>query len=316
MTQDGPTGQQATTPARQHTRLVWNPFTSEYVVFAPARMHRREGSAECAFCDDLSTGRVAPGTLAWVRPNDFPALRPPVGECLILIYSPHHEQTFADLTTADVVRVIGLWQQVYCDLSRRYPCVMTWETSGEAIGQTQWHPHGQTYGVSTLPDTLAREISAIESSSIRGKGCPYCAVVRQERGGPRVVVEGEHWLGIIPEFARYPYQVLLLPQSHYNAVTGCEGDGASVVELAESLLRIVRAYHAVFEGQMPYMLALHQFADERFHFHIELLPTGRAPGKLKIPASSESAWGFWVNDALPEVKAAELRAAIAREPHS
>lgn len=85
------------------------------------------------------------------------------------------------------------------------------------------------------------------------------------------------------------------------------------------LLSVVRAYNRVYQSPMPYMLALHQLADDRFHFHVELLPVGRSPGKLKFAASSESAWGFWVNDALPEIKAEELRAAIAsvttmREP--
>jgi UDPglucose--hexose-1-phosphate uridylyltransferase len=73
----------------------------------------------------------------------------------------------------------------------------------------------------------------------------------------------------------------------------------------------VRAYNRAFAGPMPYMLALHQLADPRFHLHVELLPVGRAPGKLKLAASSEMAFGFWLNDALPEATAAELRALYA-----
>jgi UDPglucose--hexose-1-phosphate uridylyltransferase len=90
---------------------------------------------------------------------------------------------------------------------------------------------------------------------------------------------------------------------------------AQTEELARMLLSVIRACNRVFEAPMPYMLALHQLADPRYHFHIELLPVGRAPGKLKLAASSEAAWGFWLNDALPEVKAAELRAAIAEDTH-
>jgi UDPglucose--hexose-1-phosphate uridylyltransferase len=82
-------------------------------------------------------------------------------------------------------------------------------------------------------------------------------------------------------------------------------------ELAALLPRLIQVYNQVFAGPMPYMLAVHQLADERFHLHIELLPVGRAPGKLKLAASSEMAWGFWLNDALPEAAAAELRALYA-----
>ena len=297
----------------QETRLVWNPFLAEYTGLAPARMQRREGATECPFCADLTSGRVPPGTQAWIRPNDFPALHPPQGECLILIYSADHDRTFAGLTVPEVVRVIGLWQQVYSDLSQRYPCVMTWETSGEAIGQTQRHPHGQTYGVAVVPDMLARELAEVQRAQAEGRGCPFCAELHAEEHGPRVVFAGDAWVGFVPFYARYPYQVRITPRQHTPAITGFPLAGPVADELAGHLLRLVRAYNRAFEAPMPYMLAIHQIADERFHMHIELLPVGRAPGKLKLAASSEMAWGFWMNDSLPEAKADELRRLIAEE---
>ena len=294
-------------------RLVWNPFLGEYTGQSPARMRRRELSADCAFCADLTSGRVAPGSQTWIRPNDFPAFRPPAGECVILIYSPEHHRTFADLTIEEVMRIVGLWRQVYEELAPRYSCVMTWETSGEEIGQTQRHPHGQTYAIAELPDVMVRELAAIERSQTEGRGCPFCAEVRDESVGPRVVHAGEHWLGFVPPYARYPYQVRLTPRRHMPAVTGLPAEGDAARELSETLPRLVRAYNLAYQAPMPYMLALHQLDDPRFHFHIELLPVGRAPGKLKLAASSEMAWGFWMNDSFPEVKAAELRALLAEE---
>jgi len=62
---------------------------------------------------------------------------------------------------------------------------------------------------------------------------------------------------------------------------------------------------------MPYLLGLHQLADERFHLHVEIQAIGRAPGKLKYAASSESLWELWTNDSLPSQKAQELHEAIA-----
>jgi UDPglucose--hexose-1-phosphate uridylyltransferase len=300
--------------ASSTARLVWNPFLGVYLAQSPARMRRRELTSDCPFCADLTSGRVAPGTQAWIRPNDFPPLRPPQGEAYILIYSADHDQTFAGLDVAGVVRVIGVWRQIYADLSARYPCVMTWETSGEAIGQTQRHPHGQTCGLSVLPDTMVREVEAVERAERDGSVCPFCAEARAEAEGPRVVLSGARWLAFVPTYARYPYQVHLLPREHFSSVAGVEEE-EQTQELAYMLLRVIRAYNCVFEAPMPYMLALHQLADPRYHFHIELLPVGRAPGKLKLAASSEAAWGFWLNDSLPELKAAELRAAIAEDAH-
>jgi UDPglucose--hexose-1-phosphate uridylyltransferase len=85
-------------------------------------------------------------------------------------------------------------------------------------------------------------------------------------------------------------------------------------DLAELLLTIVQGYNALDDGAMapmPYLLGIHQLADERFHLHIEVLAIERAPGKLKFAASSESIWGLWTNDSSPVQKSKELREAIA-----
>jgi UDPglucose--hexose-1-phosphate uridylyltransferase len=296
------------------TRLVWHPLLGEYLVQSPGRMQRREEADDCPFCADLRLGRVPPGTQAWIRPNDFPALLPPVGECYVLIYSAEHERTFADLRPDEAGRVIGLWQDLYADLSSRYACVMTWETSGAVIGQTQRHPHGQAYGVAVVPAMLAREMESVERAQALGAGCPFCRLLAEEERGPRVVARGAHWLAFVPPYARYPYEVHVVARRHVSSVGGLPRAGEEVRELAALLPRLIQVYNQVFAGPMPYMLAVHQLADERFHLHIELLPVGRAPGKLKLAASSEMAWGLWLNDALPETTAAELRALYAALP--
>lgn len=303
----------SSSPNMDETRLVWNPLTGEYLAQAPGRMQRREQATDCPFCADLRERRVPPGTRAWIRPNDFPALRPPVGECYILIYSDQHDRTFGDLAPDEVARVIGLWQRIYADLAPRYACVMSWETSGADIGQTQTHPHGQTYAVAVVPPVLARELASVERAFAAGEGCPFCAILRAEDAGPRVVAATAHWLAFVPPYARYPYEVHLYPRRHISSIADlppADAESDEVSELADLLPRVIRAYNRVFEAPMPYMLAVHQLAGARFHLHLEILPVGRAPGKLKLPASSEMAWGFWVNDSLPEAKAAELRAAL------
>ncbi|HEV7126406.1 MAG TPA: hypothetical protein VGN32_03070 [Ktedonobacterales bacterium] len=294
-------------------RLILNPLTGEYLAQSPGRMSRREGARDCPFCADLTSGRVPPGTRAWLRPNDFPALRPPVGEAVILIYSADHTRTFADLAPEEAELVVDLWRDVYADLAPRYACVMSWETCGAEIGQTQYHPHGQTFGVAVVPPVIARELASAEQAAAAGAGCPFCGVLREEERGPRVVAATPHWLAFVPPYARYPYEVHVYARRHVPAIDGLERQGAEARELAALLPRIVRAYNRVYQAPMPYMLAVHQLADARFHLHLELLPVGRAPGKLKFAASSESAWGFWINDSLPEIKAGELREALAAD---
>jgi UDPglucose--hexose-1-phosphate uridylyltransferase len=87
-------------------------------------------------------------------------------------------------------------------------------------------------------------------------------------------------------------------------------------DLAQMMLQVINGYNALFDGTMapmPYLLGLHQLTDERFHLHVEILAIGRAPGKLKYAASSESIWEMWTNDSSPAQKAQELREAIAKK---
>lgn len=288
-------------------RLVWNPLLGEFLAQSPGRMRRREGATECPFCADLRDGRAPTDAQAWIRPNDFPALTPPIGECYVFIYSQDHERTFADLRPHEVGRVIGLWQDLYDDLSTRYACVMTWETSGAAIGQTQRHPHGQTYGVAVVPPTLAREMASVERAYANGEGCLFCRLLTEQQHESLTVARGAHWQAFVPPFARYPYEIHVYPRRHMSAVGHLPRNAEEVAELAALLPRLIRVYNWVFEGPMPYMIAVHQLADERYHLHIKLLPVGRAPGKLKLAASSEMAWGFWLNDTFPEASAQTLR---------
>ena len=293
-------------------QLVWNPLLGEWLIQAPGRMNRREGEGTCAFCDDLRLGRVAPDASAWARPNDFPPLVPPAGECYIIIYSREHDQSFLELSDHQIQAVVGVWQMLYADLAARYACVMIFENSGAEIGQTQRHPHGQTYAVSQLPDILARELAAAEREAQAGRGCIFCNLLVEEVTGPRLILKTERWAAFVPPYARYPYEIHLYPRRHLPDFQAMHADERQ--ELGRLLLRVARAYNQLQGGAlapMPYMLGIHQLASERFHFHVELLPARRAPNKLKFPASAETAFGLWSNESLPEAKAAELRAVLA-----
>lgn len=298
----------------QATPLVWNPILRHYLVNAPHRMSRREGTSTCPFCADITEGRVGPDTQVWLHPNDFPPLRPPVGEAYVVIYNREHNRTFPQLTVDEVYAVTRLWRDLYRDLASRYPTVMIFENSGEAIGQTQYHPHGQTFGVSVIPPTLEREMETVVQDDAAGRGCPFCRVRAELSKSEYQVAENGTWQAFLPPYVRYPYETHLYPKRHVANLATMQDD--ELRDLAALLLDVVRGYNALFDGAMapmPYLLGLHQLADERFHLHVEILAIGRAPGKLKYAASSESIWGLWTNDSSPIQKAQELREAIAKK---
>ena len=293
------------------TPLVWNPILREYLVNAAHRMNRREGTSECPFCADITCGRVGPETQVWLHPNDFPALKPPVGEAYVVIYNRDHDKTFIQLTEEEVFAVTQLWRSLYQDLATRYPAVMIFENSGTSIGQTQFHPHGQTFGVSVMPPVLERELKTVVEEYEAGKGCPFCRVREGLTDGEYQVSANTTWQAFLPPYARYPYETHLYPRRHVANI-GSMGDD-ELRDFASLLLAVIRGYNTLFDGAMapmPYLLGLHQLGDERFHFHVEILAIGRAPGKIKYAAASESVWGLWANDSNPVQKAQELREAI------
>ncbi len=296
----------------QQTPLIWNPILRQYLINAPHRMSRREGTDVCPFCADVTEGRVAPDAQVWLHPNDFPPVQPPIGEAYVVIYNREHHRTFTQLTVDEVARVTHLWRDLYRDLATRYAAVMIFENSGEAIGQTQHHPHGQAYGISIVPPTLEREMETVAQEYEAGHGCPFCCVSAELTEQHYEVAANTSWQAFLPPYVRYPYETHLYPRRHVANIGMMQDD--ELRDLAAMLLRIVHGYNALFDGAMapmPYLLGLHQLADERFHFHVEILAIGRAPGKLKYAASSESLWGLWTNDSLPSQKAQELREAIA-----
>lgn len=295
------------------TPLIWNPILRQYLVNAPHRMNRREGTMSCPFCADMTNGKVGPETQVWLHPNDFPPMRPPVGEAYVVIYNRDHHRTFTQLSVDEVNAVTHLWRDLYCDLKSRYAAVMIFENSGEAIGQTQHHPHGQAYGVSVIPPTLEREMGTVIEDEAAGRGCPFCRVRAELEGEVYEVTGNATWQAFLPPYVRYPYETHLYPRRHVPDLAGMREE--ELRDLAELLLRVIRGYNALFEGAMapmPYLMGIHQLADERFHLHVEIQAIGRAPGKLKYAASSESLWGLWTNDSSPAQKAQELREAIAR----
>jgi UDPglucose--hexose-1-phosphate uridylyltransferase len=300
--------QQRTTP------LIWNPILRQYLVNAAHRMNRREGTNECPFCADMTSGRVAPDTQVWLHPNDFPPLQPPIGEAYVVIYSRDHHRTFTELSVDEVHAVTRQWRELYLDVASRYPTVMIFENSGEAIGQTQHHPHGQAYGVSIIPPTLERELETVVADDEAGRGCPFCRVRTELGDSEYQVADNTTWQAFLPPYVRYPYETHLYPRRHVANLALMQDD--ELRDLAAMLLQVINGYNALFDGAMapmPYLLGLHQLADEHFHFHIEIQSIGRAPGKLKFAASSEALWNLWTNDSSPAQKAQELREAIAKK---
>jgi UDPglucose--hexose-1-phosphate uridylyltransferase len=209
----------------------------------------------------------------YVFTNDFAALLPdtpesPIpshpllraeseqGTCRVICFSPRHDLTLPEMAVEEIRAVVDVWAAQTAELGGRYRWVQVFENKGEIMGCSNPHPHGQIWGTRTLPNEPAKEDSQ-QRDYLKQHGLPLLVdyanleSARQER----VVVEDEHWLAVVPYWAIWPFETLLLPRRHVLRLPDLsdpERDG-----LAHILKRLLTKYDNLFEVSFPYSMGWH-----------------------------------------------------------
>ena len=189
---------------------------------------------------------------------------------------------------------------------------MPFENRGVEVGVTLHHPHGQIYAYPFVPPTVARETAAQRAYHDRHGSSLLVDHLRREREeGTRIVYEGEHAIAVIPEFARYAYEVWVAPTRPAPSLTDLDDEARA--DLARALKTVLMKFDALWSKPFPYVMVVHQAPTDgaphpECQLHIELYPAYRMPGRLKYLAGSELGAGTFTADTLPEEKARELRA--------
>jgi len=254
------------------------------VAVAPNR-HRRPGAAVglieepteaeleyCPFCAGREertppeTFRV-PGAGGWavrVVPNLYPAFE----RQEVVVHSPRHIRTFAELTDPEVDAIAAAWYaRREAARAEGFPYVLALINEGRTAGSSLPHSHSQLVWLRDRPPEVAREAAAglVELSARED--------LALGDGTVRAVV---HPCG------RTPYETVILGEPFDLA--------AALVVLRD----VVRRLRAV-EGAVPWNAWLH---DD----HLELVP------RLSVFGGVELGAGIYVNTVAPEDAAAALRA--------
>jgi UDPglucose--hexose-1-phosphate uridylyltransferase len=178
------------------------------------------------------------------------------GTSRVICFSPRHDLTLPEMEPADIRRVVDVWAEQIADLGAEYRWVQVFENKGEAMGASNPHPHGQVWAGSFLPNLPAAE-DRNQRLYFERTGTPLLvdyADVEAERG-TRVVVENDHWLAIVPFWAIWPFEILLLPRRHVLRLTDL--DDAQRDSLADILKRLLTHYDNLFETSFPYSMGWH-----------------------------------------------------------
>ncbi|MEY1424143.1 UDP-glucose--hexose-1-phosphate uridylyltransferase [Morganella morganii] len=269
----------------------YNPLTGQWILVSPHRAKRPwQGRDEVADVADLPaydpdcflcpgntrvSGDINPAyTGTYVFQNDFSALRPqpctqpentsPLfqtqavsGLSRVLCFSPDHSKTLPELPVAQIRAVIDTWQAQAQELGEKYLWVQLFENKGELMGCSQPHPHGQIWASDFLPDALSRKDGLLRDYSRQHGSNLLLDYARAElKDGSRIVTETEHWLAVVPYWAAWPFETMLLPKhrviTRMDAMTEAERD-----DLAVALKKLTSRYDNLFRCAFPYSMGWH-----------------------------------------------------------
>ncbi|SQA96636.1 Galactose-1-phosphate uridylyltransferase [Cedecea neteri] len=80
-------------------------------------------------------------------------------------------------------------------------------------------------------------------------------VQREQADGSRTVVETEHWLAVVPYWAAWPFETLLLPKTHVLRITDLSAEQST--DLALALKKLTSRYDNLFQCSFPYSMGWH-----------------------------------------------------------
>ena len=264
----------------------YNLLTGEWVLVSPQRMSRpwqgeradqpnhtaSSYDKNCYLCPGNKRANNRPNPNykdVYVFTNDFPALveeaadnptegilRHQVvgGTCRVICYSPYHNRNFASMAIDEIQKVIQVWGEQLIELGTSYSYVQIFENKGAIVGCSNDHPHGQIWASSFIPTQVAKEQVQQDNWSHK-KPLLRDYLDTEQRLQTRIVSQNEHWSLVVPYWAYWPFETLLLPNQDLSSLSQLNEEQQEA--LAQILKELVRKYDSLFTTSFPYMMGWH-----------------------------------------------------------
>lgn len=285
-------------PPYPHTFVFDNDFPAILLPEAGAAMLPRE---------ELSPG------LAHIFQNEMAS-----GICRVVCFSPRHDLSLPELSQDEVERVLRTWSEQTVELGSkdfiRY--VQVFENKGAMMGCSNPHPHSQIWATSYVPNEPATEIAALNAYQSKHASCLLCDYLASERAsGERAVSSNEHFTALIPYWAIWPFELLVL--SHRHVGTLADLDEVEVAGLADVLRRATARYDNLFEISFPYSMGFHQSPTDgemhpECHLHMHFYPPLLRSATVRKFMVGYEMLGMPQRDLTPETAAERLRSLSER----
>lgn len=337
---------------KQQPHRRWNPLKRDWVLVSPHRTQRPwQGQTEtptepttlqydpdCYLCpgNTRAGGKITDKyTSTDVFDNDYAALMPDVprftadeqgllvteaesGICRVICFSPRHDLTLAKMDVASIRKVVDVWAEQAQELGSREDIgyVQIFENRGAMMGASNPHPHCQVWASRSLPNELIAELAS-QRAYLAEHGAPLLAAYLdlELAHGERIIVENEHFVALVPYWAVWPFEALVLPRRRAARLTDL--DPAARDGLADILQQLTATYDRVFDVSFPYSMGLHPAPPDgedhpEWQFHLHFYPP-----LLRSATVRKFMVGFELlaspqRDITPEAAAEMLRQAAAK----
>lgn len=336
------------------THRRFNPLTREWVVVSPHRTHRPwQGQVEqqqmepsqvydpnCYLCPgNVRAGghRNPPYTSTFVFDNDFAALQPAAsparvdfekkgilvahsesGICRVVCFSPRHDLTLSRMPVSEIRSLVDVWVEESQSLGQQpdISYVQIFENRGLMMGCSNPHPHGQIWATSTVPNEPGKEQESLAAYHAQHGSCLLCDYIRlEEASGERVVCANNDFIAVVPFWAIWPYETLVVSRSHVGSMGALTAEARSA--LADILQCLTVRYDGLFQTSCPYSMGFHQQpTDEEehneWHFHAHFYPPLLRSASVRKFMVGFEMLGSPQRDITPEYAAERLRQAEVR----
>jgi UDPglucose--hexose-1-phosphate uridylyltransferase len=342
--------------ASQFPHRRYNPLRRQWVLVSPHRTQRPwQGEVnpvsgfsdvhydpECYLCpgNKRAGGHLTPHyESVFIFDNDYAALLPdspepppdasPLlraererGRCRVVCFHPDHSLTLPRMEPADIRLVVDAWTAQYVELCRepdlRY--VQIFENRGAMMGASNPHPHCQIWATEHIPDEPAEETESLRAYLAANNTCLLCDYLRIEsQQAIRVVCENDDFLVIVPWWAVWPFETLVLSKRHLGSLT--EFEDREKTSLADILKQTTTRYDNLFQTSFPYTMGFHQSPCDRkaddgdahpeWHFHAHYYPPLLRSATVRKFMVGFEMLGMPQRDITPETAAERLRSLSA-----
>lgn len=319
--------------AKPNPHMRWHPLRKEWVVYASHRQNRtflppKDYSPLKVSHDPKNPTEMPKGNYqVAVFENLFPSLtmtsdakpslsiptQPSKGLCEVVVFTQDPEGNLGHLPLSHVNLILEVLGERTQEIGKieEIKYVMPFENRGVEMGVTLHHPHGQIYSYPFIPPVQELILSSMKEHFEKdGLGLLEKMIKDEQSEGSRVLFESEHAIAFIPVCARYPYETWIAPKRKVSFLH--ELSDAERKDLALVLKTTLMKFDLLWNKTFPYLMTLFQAPvdgknHEYAHCLFQITPPYRTKDRLKYLAGTELGAGIFVNDSLPEEKAAELK---------